>query len=619
MTTLKDGKFELKKFLKNLCPEECSRCEDGKSRLNSESSNMYIEVFSAKKAEEGKPAKGVQLQRELGLMSAVNLILSVMIGSGIFVSPTRALKEAGSIGMALIVWALCGTISMLGALSYAELGTVVNKSGAEYSYYREAFGPLHKFWGPLPSFINCWVSIVFVRPAEIAIIILTFAEYFTQLLNPIIPPNEIDNYYDRKKIVAIAALLIITAINFFSVKLYVKIQNIFSSFKVAACFLVIGCGLYYIFIGKTQNLENPFKGSDLSPRAFAVAFYHGLWAYDGWSSVTTVTEEIKKPNKNIPRAVIIAVPLVTMLYCFMNVSYMTVLSVPELIQAKAVANEVGVRVLGHFSCLIPMGVALSTFGCALSVQFGVTRLCYSAAKNGHMMEVFSYVHSKRLTPAPAVLLQGALCLVCILAGDIITLIEFASFLVWTFYGLAMVALIVMRYTKKDVPRPWKVPIVIPIFVMIIASCLAIIPIAMKPQPQYLIAVGFLISGFVVYIPFIYFQKKLFGADMFTKAVKSVMNVQPPDQDQELIAKKTAQLNDDQSDPKEALCVVSLLSETKDDSCCDEPCRDDSCHKKSCCDKSCLEKSCCNESCLEKSCCNESCLEKSCCDESCPRQ
>lgn len=91
-------------------------------------------------------------------------------------------------------------------MSYAELGTVVNKSGAEYSYYREAFGPLHKFWGPLPSFINCWVSIVFVRPAEIAIIILTFAEYFTQLLNPIIPPNEIDNYYDRKKIVAIAAL-----------------------------------------------------------------------------------------------------------------------------------------------------------------------------------------------------------------------------------------------------------------------------------------------------------------------------------------------------------------------------------------------------------------------------
>lgn len=121
--------------------------------------------------------KGGGLKREMGLMSAINVIISVMIGSGIFVSPTGALKYSGSVGFCLVVWAVCGVISLLGALCFAELGTIVPRSGAEYAYLIEAFKKSHRYWGPLPSFICAWVYVVVLRPAEIAVIILTFAEY----------------------------------------------------------------------------------------------------------------------------------------------------------------------------------------------------------------------------------------------------------------------------------------------------------------------------------------------------------------------------------------------------------------------------------------------------------
>ncbi|KAI5701351.1 hypothetical protein M8J75_008577 [Diaphorina citri] len=474
------------------------------------------------------PPQGVKLQRELGLFSAINLIVSVMIGSGIFVSPCSALKYAGSVYMSLIIWACCGLLSLLGALSYAELGTVVGKSGAEYSFYNAAFTPLHKFWGPLPSFINAWISVIFVRPAEVAVIILTFSEYFTTFF---IYQTKIDPaYFDyTKKLVALLALGIITFINFMSVKLYVKIQNLFSSLKVVASMVIVFGGLLYIYQGKTEHLKHGFEGSTLSPNNIVIALYSGLWAYDGWSSVTAVAEEIKRPGVNIPRSILIGVPLVTGLYVFMNLSYMTVLNIPEMIASPAVAVAFSERVLGPFQFIVPLGVVLATFGCALSVQFGVTRLCYAAGREGHMLQAFSFVHVKRLTPAPAVLFQGFLTCFCILAGDIITLIEFASFLCWIFYGMAMVALILLRHTKPDVPRPYKVPLVIPIFVLIMSIVLSLTPIVTKPAPQFLIAVAFIVLGILVYIPFVYYQYRMPYLENITYFIQVLLKVVPPDQ------------------------------------------------------------------------------------------
>ncbi|CRL02918.1 CLUMA_CG015850, isoform A [Clunio marinus] len=453
--------------------------------------------------------KSVGLKREMGLIAAVNVILGVMIGSGIFVSPQAALRYSGSIGACIVVWTVCGFISLIGALCFAELGTVVPKSGAEYAYLMEAFGKRHRFFGPLPAFLCAWVYVMVLRPAEIAVIILTFAEYSIQPLNSLPNMSQLSESDLRNitKLVALLALGIITYINLVSVKLFVKINNIFGVCKVLACLIVIFGGIYEIAIGNTQNLKSGFEGTNFNFGHIALAFYSGLWSYDGWSSVTAITEEIKRPEKNIPRSILIAVPIVTGLYVFMNIAYMTVMEKTEMINSIAVGITFGERVLGSFSFLIPLGVALSTFGCALSIQFGVTRLCFVSARENHMPKVLSYVHVTRSTPAPAVFLQGMLALIFLVVGDIAPLIEFASFLIWFFYGTAMLALLMMRVTHANTHRPYKVPIILPIFTLFVSLFLVITPMVSEPDVKYFSACGFILLGIAVYIPLVYMKMR----------------------------------------------------------------------------------------------------------------
>ncbi|CAG9821866.1 unnamed protein product, partial [Phaedon cochleariae] len=471
----------------------------------------------------------VQLKRELGLFSAINFILAIMIGSGIFVSPASALKYSGSVGMCLVVWTACGMISLLGALAYSELGTLVPRSGSEYAYFVDSFGPLHKFWGNLPAFVYSWIMIVVIRPAEIAVLVLTFSQYLCQ---PILDAFCLADEELRQKVIkaiALVALGITTYINVSSVKLYVRIQNTFGSCKVIACLIVICGGLYQICLGNTDNLKRGFEGTSTSPKDYALAFYSGLWAFDGWSAVTTITEELKKPDVNIPRSIYIAVPMVTVLYVFMNMSYMTVLTPTEMINAQAVAVTFGERILGKFAIIIPLGVALSTFGCALSLQFGVTRLCYVSGQDGFMLESLSYVHYKKLTPSPAVILQGIISFLFIATGNILELIEFASFLIWLFYGIAMISLLVMRKTMKETHRPYKVPIFIPVFIFMVALYLSVIPIILDPTPKYLMALGFMLIGVFIYYWFIYKDKRPKAMmRSITHYVQLLCNVVPPE-------------------------------------------------------------------------------------------
>lgn len=384
---------------------------------------------------------------------------------------------------------------------------MVPRSGAEYAYFIEAFGPLHAYFGQLPAFTCSWIYVMLLRPAEVAVIILTFAEYSVQPFSGYLSNLSSDSMATLKKFIAILALGLITFINLTSVKLYVKVQNVFTVCKVLACIIVIGGGIWWLSTGHIELLRNPFHGTTTSAGNIALAFYSGLWAYDGWTSAAVVTEEIQKPEINILRSILIAVPVIIVLYVSMNLMYMAALTIPDMVSAPAVAVLWGDRVLpAWMSFAIPLGVAVSTFGCALSVQFSVSRLCFVAGREGHVPRVFSYVHIKKMTPAAAVAFQGTLSLVCLMIGNIIALIEFASFLTWVFYGLAMISLIIMRRTKPNAPRPYAVPIVIPWLVLGISIFLAVLPIIHEPSPKYLFAFVFILCGIVVYHFYVYKKK-----------------------------------------------------------------------------------------------------------------
>ncbi|VVC39530.1 Amino acid/polyamine transporter I [Cinara cedri] len=477
--------------------------------------------------------KTAKLNRELGLFSASCLIVSLMIGSGIFVSAANALKNTGSVGMCLVIWTLCGVLSLLGALSFAELSTVVPKSGGMFSFYQCAFSDLHRFWGPLPSFVYSWVRIMYLRPAEVAITCLTCAEYsvrpFGQWLS-----GDLDTEFALKRAVSIAALCVVTLVNYSSVKCFVNVQNVFTTCKVLVCTLIIIGGLRQLCLGNTVNLMTGFDGTTLTLKTFPIAFYSGLWAYEGWMASAVVVEEIKNPHRNVLLSIAIAVPFVTATYVLMNVSYMTVLSVSEMISTPALVVEFGNRALGNFAWfgwVVSFGVAITTFGCSLSIQFEATRLCFASSREGQFPAIFSYVSVKRLTPAPAVFLQGLLAGICILCGDAISLIEFASFLCWMFYGFAMLALLVLRRTKPNAERPFKIPIIVPIFVLVASVFLFLTPIFTDPRPRFLVGLALVLSAVLIYIPFVYFNYKLSVMDDFTAFVEKLLGVAPPESDE----------------------------------------------------------------------------------------
>ncbi|XP_025898139.1 B(0,+)-type amino acid transporter 1 [Nothoprocta perdicaria] len=444
------------------------------------------------------------LQKQVGLISGICMIVGTIIGSGIFISPKSVLANVGSVGPCLTIWAACGVIATLGALCFAELGTMITKSGAEYPYLMEAFGPI-------PAYLFSWTSLLVTKPSSFAIICLSFAEYASAPFYPGCDPPQV-----VIKCLAAAAIVVITIVNSLSVKLGSYLQNFLTAAKMIIVTVIIVSGIVLLAQGKTDNFKDSFKDSKISISSLSLAFYNGLWAYDGWNQLNYITEELKDPYRNLPLSIIIGIPLVTVCYVLINISYFTVMTSTELLQSQAVAVTFGDRVLYPASWIVPLFVALSTIGSANGTCFTAGRLVYVAGREGHMLKVLSYISVKRLTPAPAIIFYGAIAIIYIIPGDIETLINYFSFAVWIFYGLTIFALIVMRFTRKELKRPIRIPIVIPVIVTLISLLLVLAPIISAPEWAYLYCVLFMLSGLIFYVLFVHF--KFHWAQKITKPV-----------------------------------------------------------------------------------------------------
>ncbi|XP_054856599.1 B(0,+)-type amino acid transporter 1 [Eublepharis macularius] len=442
---------------------------------------------------ESKKSKSMNLQKEVGLVSGVCVIVGTVIGSGIFISPKSVLANVEAVGPCLVIWTACGILAMLGALCFAELGTMITKSGGEYPYLMEAYGPIL-------AYLFSWISLVVTKPSSFAIICLSFAKYASAPFYPgCDPPVAV------VKCLAAAAILTISLVNSLSVKLASYVQNFFTAAKMVIVVIIIVSGLVLLAKGNTQNFQNSFDGPPLSVGAISLAFYNGLWAYDGWNQLNYITEELKNPYRNLPLAIIIGIPLVTVCYTLINISYFTVMTATELLQSPAVAVTFGDRVLYPASWVVPLFVAFSAIGSANGTCFTAGRLIYVAGREGHMLKVLSYISVKRLTPAPAIIFYAAIGIIYIIPGDIETLINYFSFASWIFYGLTALGLIVMRFTRKEHERPIRVPLIIPIIVTLVSIVLVLAPIITAPELPYLYCVLFILSGLIFYVLFIHFK------------------------------------------------------------------------------------------------------------------
>uniref|UniRef100_A0A8B9UTX0 Solute carrier family 7 member 8 n=1 Tax=Anas zonorhyncha TaxID=75864 RepID=A0A8B9UTX0_9AVES len=261
--------------------------------------------------------------------------------------------NAGSVGVALAVWAATGVVTALGALCYAELGATIPKSGGDYAYVKDIFGGM-------AGFLRLWISVLVIYPTNQAVIALTFASY---VLRPLFPAGGAPE--PGLRLLAAACLLLLTWLNSFSVRAATRLQDACTAGKLLALAIIVAAGAWRLATGHAGWLQPPLSFSWLQPPEagrVALAFLQGSFAYGGWNFLNYVTEELVEPEKNLPRAIFISIPLVTAVYVLANVAYVTAMSPYELLQSDAVAVTFGEKALGPLAWLMPAAVALSTFG-----------------------------------------------------------------------------------------------------------------------------------------------------------------------------------------------------------------------------------------------------------------
>ncbi|XP_067853693.1 large neutral amino acids transporter small subunit 2-like [Heptranchias perlo] len=453
----------------------------------------------AKKARSGSQniPDRVALKKEIGLLSACAIIVGNIIGSGIFISPKGVLEHAGSVGLALIIWVLAGLITVIGSLCYAELGVTIPKSGGDYAYVKHVFGGL-------PGFLVLWSALLVIYPTTQAVMALTFSSYVLQPVYPAcVPP------YIASRLLAAVCLLLLTWVNCFSVRWVTRIQDIFTAGKLLALGLIIVVGFVQICKGHYEALKPSIAfDSQMTPGIghIALAFLQGSFSYSGWNFLNYVTEELVDPCRNIPRAIFISIPLVTFVYVFSNVAYVTAMTPQELLASGAVAVTFGEKLLGSMPWIMPFSVVLSTFGGINGYLFTSSRLCYAGAREGHLPSLLAMIHMKRCTPIPALLCSCVTSLLMLIIADIYTLINYVVFINYLCYGATVAALLVLRWKKPNISRPIKVNLLFPIVYLLFWAFLLVFSFYSEPVVCGT-ALVIILTGVPVYLLGIQWNKK----------------------------------------------------------------------------------------------------------------
>src|SRR5581483_5309528 len=393
------------------------------------------------------------LIRDLGVSHASAIVVGTIIGSGIFLVPAEMMQAVGSAKLVYVAWIVGGLLSFFGALTYAELGAMKPQAGGEYVYVRDAYGPL-------AGFLYAWTWFVIAKPASIATVTIGFVR--------ILGTFRVFSFFSRDlvtapipvsygQLVAIAAAVLISFLNYIGIKKAGEFQLLFTILKVAIilgiAFVVLGSGA-----GSWSNFAGSFSGATGGMTGFMAALVAALWAYDGWNDLNMVAGEVRAPERSIPIALIAGVAIVGALYMLLNAAVQYVLPASAIANSARPASDAMALILG------PVGAGLVSFGMALSMLVtlnGTTmsgaRVPFAVARDGYFFRALAQVHPRFHTPSIAIVVQALLSIaLLLLGGNFRQLFSLAIFSEWLFYMIAGSSVFVFRNREPNAARPYRV-------------------------------------------------------------------------------------------------------------------------------------------------------------------
>ncbi|TAN06511.1 MAG: amino acid permease [Rhodanobacteraceae bacterium] len=392
-----------------------------------------------------------ELPRKLGLVTGMAVVVGVIIGSGIFRVPSPIAAAAGNLTGITLVWVLGGVIALFGALSIAELAAMYPAAGGPYVYLREAYGR------PL-AFLFGWMWLL-TEPISWAAQSLMFAEYLGFFV-PI--PSA------AQHAVAAVLILLVAAANYRSVKLGAVIQNTSTAAKVLA---IIGLAAA-IFLLAPGGAANPLTAEPMGTAKWSgigIGLIAVLWAYDGWENLTTLSGEVKNPQRNLPLALVGGVVVVIVVYLLINAAYLRALPLPQVIASKSVAADAAGTVLGRAGAsLVGALVMLSVFGTLNGSVMSSPRVFFAMAEDGLFFRTVGRVHPRYQTPYVAIGFIAVLAVIYVLLRDFMQLAEAYVLGIWPFLALCVIGLFILRRTRPDFPRHYRAigyPVIPALFVL----------------------------------------------------------------------------------------------------------------------------------------------------------
>jgi basic amino acid/polyamine antiporter, APA family len=444
------------------------------------------------------PKEQGRLVRSLTLGSAIILVISSVIGSGVFKKVAPMSAELGSPVWVLICWLLAGMITLFGALSNAEIAGMLADSGGEYVYFK-------RIYGRFMAFIYGWSVFAVIKTAAVSSIAYVFAQSFNALIPlPHLPASlesmellglfrPLENI--GVKLFTILHIIILTLVNTRGLKGGARLSGLITWLAVAGLLLSATSGLLF-GKGSISNIQVSTATSvtrDLTSFAFIKAVFASMlaafWAYEGWNTIGFLGGEIRNPNRSIPRALMGGMTLIIITYLLVNFVYFYILPIDKMVEVFRSQNEIaGVAVIRHFSgntgvFALSLLILITTFGCTNSTIIMPPRIYQAMAKDGLFFKGIADIHPRFNTPDKALWLQGAWASLLVLSGSFDQLTNMLIFVVFIFYGATTLGVFIMRIREPSLERPykaWGYPLVPAVFILF---CLSLVIIACFTNPR----------------------------------------------------------------------------------------------------------------------------------------